>query len=276
MILKDLCLPSRRNQKCQYSGLDSIKHCLDKTHFENYPFAIDYSFNTRGFRDLEWPSSLNELKEAVWCVGDSFTVGIGQPLEHTWPYVLSKSINRRTINISMDGASNDWILRRAQQIIDEIQPSAIVIMWSYTHRRESRNHALDDESRRIDNSYSSEAEDYQHFQTCVYQVHSATTQVLHYVIPGFIPDMCQSWLDVKGSDWPDQCPKSIEELTCLPNTLFEEIKQMFYYFDLLSVLILDQICWVQVPRLDMARDGHHFDLLTSQWLANHAAQRLEV
>ena len=88
MILPDLILKSRVNMQCNESGIDSYKKCLDRDHFKNFPHAVEYRYNTRGFRDLEWPDDHQELKNAIWCVGDSFTVGIGSPFRHTWPQVL--------------------------------------------------------------------------------------------------------------------------------------------------------------------------------------------
>lgn len=274
-VLLDLRIRSRVNQRWRYSGLDSPDHCLDRAWFDTYPHVVEYHYNDRGFRDLPWPTDRTSLQTAIWCIGDSFTVGLGSPLDHTWPWLLGKSRNQRTINISMDGASNDWICRRAQQIIDEIQPSVMIILWSYIHRRESQDCTQDDEHRRIDRSQVSDAQDYLHFQSCVSKIDSLSTQVLHYVIPDSKPNIDQSWLDVKGPDWPSRPPGTIEELAALPKYILQEIKQKFYYFDLLSACIEHQVNCVQVPRLDMARDGHHFDLLTAQWLANHVVQKLE-
>jgi hypothetical protein len=136
MILPDFILPSRVNQQWQYSGIDSIEHCLNKKHFKSYPHKIEYRYNSRGFRDTEWPSTLEELKKAIWCIGDSFTVGLGSPVEHTWPYILQQQTGQRTINVSMDGASNNWIARKVLKILSQVQPELIVIHWSYLHRRE--------------------------------------------------------------------------------------------------------------------------------------------
>ena len=137
MILPDFILPSRINQHWEYSGIDSIEQCLNKKHFKSYPHKIEYRYNSRGFRDTEWPETLEKLKNSIWCVGDSFTVGIGSPVEHTWSYQVGQKLNTRTINISMDGASNNWIARKAQQIIDTIGPKFLVVHWSYISRREA-------------------------------------------------------------------------------------------------------------------------------------------
>jgi len=136
MILPEFILRSRANQHWLYSGSDSIEYCLNKHHFLNYPYTVDYSHNSRGFRDAEWPVSESELAESVWCFGDSFTVGLGCPAEHTWPHLLGKSLNTRTINVSLDGASNTWIARKIQALTQQVIPKNIVVHWSYLHRRE--------------------------------------------------------------------------------------------------------------------------------------------
>ena len=136
MLFPDLILHSRVNQTWHTSGMDSLEHCNDPQHFQNYPWPIVYQYNSRGFRDQEWP---NNFQDVIWCVGDSFTVGIGSPLEHTWPWLLSQHLNRRIINVSMDGASNQWIARRASEILASGLASHMVIQWSYTHRRENQD-----------------------------------------------------------------------------------------------------------------------------------------
>jgi hypothetical protein len=148
-MLDDFYLPTRANQTWKYSGIDSPDQCRDWSHFDSYPHTVEYRFNSRGFRDAEWPEDPVELYNAVWCVGDSFTVGLGAPVEHTWPYILAQKTNLRTINVSMDGASNDWISRRIMDICDQVSPRFIVAHWSYIERRESTDTNLTDEQRRL-------------------------------------------------------------------------------------------------------------------------------
>jgi hypothetical protein len=127
---------SRQNESSEFSGMDCIEHCFSsKKDFQSYPYTISYQYNSRGFRDVEWPS--DHFQEAIWCVGDSFTSGVGVPWKHTWPQVLQQKTNRRTINISLDGASNNWIARHANEIIKEIQPQYLIVQWSFSHRREA-------------------------------------------------------------------------------------------------------------------------------------------
>ena len=136
MILPEVMLTTRANQHWQFSGLDSLEKCLNKKHFKSYPYTFDYVYNSRGFRDTEWPSNINQLKTAIWCIGDSFTLGLGCPITHTWPNILQTLTGRRIINVSLDGASNQWISKKTVNILKQIQPECVVIHWSYIHRRE--------------------------------------------------------------------------------------------------------------------------------------------
>ena len=135
MILNTTKIISRQNELSEFSGIEYLKEWSDKKHFQSYPYKISYQYNSRGFRDLEWPS--DHLQEAIWCVGDSFTSGIGVPFAHTWPQILQQKTNCRTINISLDGASNGWMARHSNEIIKEIQPRYLIVQWSFSHRREA-------------------------------------------------------------------------------------------------------------------------------------------
>ena len=114
------------------NGMDCVENCFDKKHFKSYKKQISYQYNSYGFRDEEWPADLTDV---VWCVGDSFTVGIGQPYEETWPKVLEKKIGKKCLNLGEDGCSNDTITQRVQEIYRSHNPRLIIVMWSYFHRR---------------------------------------------------------------------------------------------------------------------------------------------
>jgi hypothetical protein len=236
-ILQDLCIPELANKSVTESGLDSYDQCLDQDHFKKFPYPVHYQYNSRGFRDQEWPSNLQELKDAVWVVGDSFTSGVGSPLAHTWPTVLAKSANRRVINVSLDGASNTWIARRCCDIYHELQPPNIVIMWSYTHRRENSAKRLSDMQRKIYCTESTWLEDYENFKQCRQQVqdHCTNSNIVELVIPGWQPVLAES----HGTD----------------DYLRSQQLQNQHLVNL-----------IEVPKLDLARDGHHFDIKTVQWL----------
>lgn len=298
-MVSDIGIQSRINQQWKYSGIDTRESCLDRKHFDRYPYDIDYQYNSKGFRDREWPQ---DLSSAVWCVGDSFTVGIGSPIEHTWPWVLEQTIQQRTVNVSLDGGSNDWIARHIQIILDNVQPKTLVVMWSYINRREADveklvnekwqqfytdikdsswpecidfesvnqlpdtitkeivTHHLTDHNFFVSNSQGTitvrhnlildedrrlhfvgnidHTQDIDNFQKCVEPFRSNNnTQIVHSVVPGWAPD-----------DVFDQC--------C------EIIKQCDYFV-------------LPFERLDLARDGHHFDIDTSRYFCQLIVDQLD-
>jgi len=284
MILPDIILPSRVNQTWQFSGMDHIDTCHDKNHFLSYPHSITYKYNSRGFRDQEWPDTMQELRNAIWCIGDSFTVGLGSPLEHTWAFRLSEIANRRTINVSMDGASNEWIARTVENIVRVVKPAQLVIMWSYTHRRESIKPSLNDELRRMYSSNCTDHEDWENFLDCKKRVDSITNSV-QFVVPCFRydqPMIRQSWWEsIRGADWPVNPPTTPQELNSLPDWILHELKHLHGTLDEYKDILARQQLYAPLPAtvitvesLDLARDGHHFDLITADWVAAQALSRL--
>jgi hypothetical protein len=282
MILPELILPSRVNQRWKFTGIDHIDRCLDKRHFLSYPHSITYSYNSRGFRDQEWPDTMQELRNAVWCIGDSFTVGIGSPLEHSWPSQLSNITNRCIINVSMDGASNEWIARTTENIVQVIDPAQIVIMWSYVHRRENIDDQLDDEHRRIYSSNCTDHNDWKNFLDCKKRVDLIANSV-HFTVPFFCPEhtrLTKSWNSIRGIDWPIQAPVTSKDLESLPDWILKEMANIHGVLDKFrSTLrfqqeLKDKHNIIAFEPFDTARDGHHFDLITSDWVANCAKNYL--
>jgi hypothetical protein len=264
MILPDFVLPSKVNQTCLYSGIDSLEFCLDKKHFKSYPHDITYCYNSRGFRDAEWPDGIEELQSAIWCVGDSFTVGIGSPLEHTWPWILQKATQRRTINVSLDGASNQWIARQARNILAVFPMAQIIIQWSFLHRRESiaktqLHHASD----------LSLFDDIDLWQRCL----ESLPEVVHSVIPNAAPGIDRKevdgwWYNSKLTNWPSTMPDKFEdfESAWIDHLHKQNVLEKFQAHFCTSKLIQDHnVIYVQGRPNDLARDGFHYDANTSQW-----------
>ena len=131
-ILPDFVVHSMRLAEMSYCLPDAPEK---KKFNKNYLFPVSYKFNSRGYRDAEWPP-FEQLSQAIWCFGDSFTVGIGAPYPHIWPQRLEYKTKTRTINVSMSGASNEWMYRKMQLVLQEIQPQTMVVQWTFPHRRE--------------------------------------------------------------------------------------------------------------------------------------------
>lgn len=274
MILEDLILAPRVNQTFQYSGIDSVNSCLDKKHFNSYPYRVEYQYNSRGFRDLEWPNTIEELKNSIWCFGDSFTVGLGSPREHTWVYQLEKISKTRTINVSLDGASNQWLARKAIRVLQEISPAIMVIQWTYLHRYEINDESLEDTQRRgfLDsNNFSNDEKLLETFNNLIAQVtvSKRDTKIVHSFVPGSRFNIEKMWEDIRGNDWPS-FPKTLEEFYNLEKSIVCELKDNFQCYNLLKYyceIYYKPLVIPEIIRLDIARDGHHYDLLTAQQFA---------
>lgn len=284
MILPDFVLNCTRNKILASTGIDSRDCATDKSWFDSYPYQIEYRYNDRGFRDAAWPDSQQELQNAIWCVGDSFTVGIGSPVEHTWPSVLSRATGTRTINVSMDGASNNWICRKVLRILAEIEPQILVIHWSYIHRREEH----------IDVAL------HKRWQTFYAQVKDPSWPDCDYDQRDSLPDWILQELEQvharidADAIWDEE--RRIYTIACsheddLDNTLhcIDQVTQTSARTKIIHTFIPNfvpdrfkghiesQISGLVVPEvtpLDWARDRLHYDILTSGWLVDHIQQRL--
>lgn len=271
MILPNFILHSRKNKSWNESGIDSFNECRDREHVKTSPHPVIYQYNSRGFRDTEWPSTIEELQDCIWCVGDSFTVGVGSPLEHTWVNILQNKTRQRCINISLDGASNKWIARKVIEILKIIKPKLIVIQWSYIHRDELNDNILSDEDRRmyiLENNNINELK-IANFKL-IQNVESFKDQCK--IIHSFIPDATlldhahndDLWEAVKGNSWP-VLPSTLDEFNCLDKNIVNELKD-FNVYDVLYFYyqLTDRIMYVpEIVRLDLARDAHHYDVITA-------------
>lgn len=237
-ILKNCLLTHYANQTFLTSGMDSPEEQLRRAGstdwFNNYPHEVVYNYNSRGYRDSEWPDSIDELKSSIWCMGDSFTAGLGANYKHIWPYILQEKTKVRTINVSMDGASNTWIAQRCCDVLQEIQPTHMVIHWSYTHRREAPRpqNVPDDQvdlmTLRLMHDNTTPEQDAEDIITRIGLVESMkqNTKVIHSFIPNFHNDV-----------------KSLQERII---STFPEARII-----------------TEFQQLDLARDLHHYGKLTA-------------
>jgi hypothetical protein len=284
MILPDFVLNSRVNQCWEYSGIDTFEKCYNRSHFLSYAHKVLYQYNSRGFRDAEWPCDLSNLQSSIWCLGDSFTVGIGSPVEHTWPYVLQEHARTRTINVSMDGASNNWISRKALQIIKDVEPKHLVIHWSYISRREQSIDQAKENSWQ--NFYQNIADP--SWPSCDWKD--------QHKLPSFIKDKIQTlhapWNQLQFDD-------ENRKLQSIDSTTEQDIENTLACIDLVdSVATSTKIIHSFIPnftpagqgkfvqtqvkgtcipefiRLDWARDYHHYDIKTSRFFVEQIMQFL--
>jgi hypothetical protein len=286
MILPDFVLPTRVNQCLGADSADSFENCLDKNHFKQYPYEVIYQYNDRGFRDQAWPETMHELKKAIWCVGDSFTVGVGSPPSHTWPWLLQKNTGKRTINVSLDGASNNWIARKTLRILQEVNPQHIVIHWSYLHRREL---TVIDAQNRVWNQWYRDVKDPSWPSDIALSNFECLAEYIKQEIQsrGGIPVVVSdedrrchhSMISTYQEDVTNiiKCIESVENAKTFSKQIIHSFipefgvdsSELFQYLDQLQIPYIPEF-----PRLDWARDHHHYDILTSQQFVMEILNRL--
>lgn len=281
-LLSDVVLPTRQNQIKHYSGIDAPNTCMNRAHFDAYPHKLDYRYNSRGFRDQEWPDTIDQLKDAIWCVGDSFTIGFGAPLEHTWPYLLEKATQRRCINFSLAGASPDWVARRGSQVLREIQPKLMIIHWPDFHRGEIDG--ADDELKRKMHTYTNYHDQVTNWIRRVDEIVAAQgdTKIIHSLVPTAYEDIPAHWNVIAGSSWP-KFPSSRQEFDQLPAFIHDELKGFNFYNKVVDYYavqpLLEQTmqhinCMPKFKNLDISRDGHHYDILSAQQFVSDVLQKI--
>jgi len=108
----------------------------DQPNWQDPDWSADfkYQFNSRGFRGPEWP---DDLSDAVWTFGDSEMLGVGLPYHASIPGQLSALFEKTAVNVSIMRASNAWIARQVNWLLnDSLSVSRILIQWSFTTRTE--------------------------------------------------------------------------------------------------------------------------------------------
>jgi len=98
MLIEDLDYFKRsKNYIGKYRGIDHPDHCIDIEWFTNYPIQdFDYKYNSRGFRGPEYDQYIG--KPVNICLGDSFTINLGGPIEHSWPSLLQEKFDIPCLN----------------------------------------------------------------------------------------------------------------------------------------------------------------------------------
>ena len=283
-LLSQLMLPTRSNQCWEYSGIDSPKECIDKKHFSTYPHPILYQYNNRGYRDQDWPESIDELRDAIWCVGDSFTVGLGCPIEHTWPYILQQQTQTRTINVSLDGASNDWIARKAQTIINTLGPKVMVIHWSYISRREKN---LEEELEKAWDIFYNNVRDASWPHCALADFESLPQHIIDEInkVHGGLRKIVVNDEDLRAGESECTGEEDVKHTVNLINTLNNNCRTTKIIHSFIPAFqpaslqgaVESRATGIVIPefnKLDLARDGIHYDIATSRAFVQQIVERL--
>jgi len=99
----------------------TVKTCASDKMFSQMAFysaymqlhpdrEFDYTFNSWGFRadyDYEALNNGGKKEKIILAIGDSFTMNVGGPLEHSWPSQLQERVNIPILNGGVDGLGPD-------------------------------------------------------------------------------------------------------------------------------------------------------------------------
>ena len=214
-------------------GLDTLEECFDKDHYLSYTKNISYRYNSRGFRDHEWPEDLSDV---VWCVGDSFTVGIGQPFEETWPQMLESKLGKRCINVGEDGCSNDTMSLRIQEICKSYTPKLIVVMWSHLQRRR-----VNDENVHHNKNDFSNSRDLKNFIKNYKLCANVQTDIIHSIIPDVFTEK-----NLKNIQYILQ-HEEIEDIISFPQL---DYARDYHHFDIKTSELVTDLMIEKINHLD--------------------------
>ena len=95
------------------------------------PGAITYKINSHGYRCDEFDD-----RDCMIALGCSFTVGIGLPLQSTWPQLVGAALNLVPRTLAWGGSSADTCFRLAEYWIPRLRPRAVFMLTPPPNRFE--------------------------------------------------------------------------------------------------------------------------------------------
>lgn len=192
VVQQQISIPYYVNMQTTYLGLDSKEHCFDQSLFNRHP-TVYYSFNEVGFRTHPVDKF---QRNAILALGDSFTLGLGSNIEDRYTDIIEQKLSHQVLNFSLNGASNSWISRKLEQLLKVFDPKAIIIHYTFSHRRERPElDWQDDERTECEPRYSSQ-ENYQDWHRNFDKIrHLASGAKL---VHSFIPNWHDSKVDYAG------------------------------------------------------------------------------
>lgn len=178
---KHISIPYYHDMNCSELGLDSRSQCLDKKWFDQYPDNVSYCFNSAGYR------THNTIgPNPVLVIGDSFTLGMGVNANQRYTDIMEQRLQHQILNFSLNGASNDWISRKLGQLLEVIQPRAVIVHYTFSHRRERPYPDWHDDERTECEPFYSREENFNNWQKNFDHINMLCSDL--QIIHSFIPD----------------------------------------------------------------------------------------
>lgn len=123
-----------KNQLCPFIGSDTKelfeKNWNDKPdHWEYRKKVVSYKFNSLGHRSDEL--SYLDLDNYILTIGCSQTEGVGNALEDTYPYLVSKKLKCDYYNLSLGGTGIDAMIHNFSVWFNKIKKLPKFVVWQY-------------------------------------------------------------------------------------------------------------------------------------------------
>lgn len=126
-----------------------------------YSKGFTYKFNKQGYRCDDF--NLND-KYKILTIGCSVSFGLGLPIQETYPYIICNNLSKTTncdiknYNLSVCGASMDYISRTLFQTIDIIKPNYVILFFPdksrFEYYEENNSVLINSNSKKITKLYS--------------------------------------------------------------------------------------------------------------------------
>lgn len=179
---QSLEIPFYSNLKCDKLGHDSFEHCFDKSLFTRFG-KITYQFNDLGYRTKPVDDFVGD---EILVIGDSFTLGLGVNALDRYSEQAEDILGHSVLNFSLNGASNDWIARKTNALLQIFHPRYIIIHWTFSHRREKNQPEWKDNERTECEPLYSDQDNLQNWIENFNKI--KFPNVLHSAIPNWHPD----------------------------------------------------------------------------------------
>jgi len=122
-----------KNQETEWSGYDQ-QHQKDP----KWKIPFTYRFNAQGFRTHDLTQVQNQKVNIA--LGCSHTMGVGLPIEMSWPYIIERTTNILTLNLGLGQGTTDTVSRILTNVSDMFDLQTVYILWPSSNRFEIFEH----------------------------------------------------------------------------------------------------------------------------------------
>jgi len=132
------------NKELQWFSTDNQESYIPSNSIYT-PESFTYKFNEANFRCDSFDMTGNS---SIMFIGCSFTMGVGLPVEHCWPYLLLDQIKKDTglsipyWNLGITASGTDSHVRTIYQYIDKLKPKIIFLLAASARVRDIPTHEL--------------------------------------------------------------------------------------------------------------------------------------